>query len=83
MQTASHKTRAYYINVNGFSGFVVKSSIIDVLTKAFEKKQFEESEKFLHIDSKYVLQKLVSLKTSSLRVRFLGEEYPRLLMFVL
>ena len=41
MQTASHKTRAYYINANGFSGFVVESAIIDVLKKAFEQKQFE------------------------------------------
>ena len=38
MQTASHKTRAYYINANGFSGFVVKSVIIAVLTKAFEQR---------------------------------------------
>ena len=83
MQTASHKTRAYYINANGFSGFVVKSVIIDVLTKAFEQKQLVEAAKFLHIDSGYVLQKLVSLKTNNLRVRFLGEEYPRLIIFVL
>ena len=56
MQTASHKTRAYYINANGFSGFVVKSVIIAVLTKAFNQGQFEVPGKFLHIDSEKVLQ---------------------------
>ena len=62
MQTASHKTRAYYINANGFSGFVVKSVIIPVLTKAFEQRQLEESAKFQKdIDFGYVLKKLVSL----------------------
>ena len=87
MQTMSHKTRAYYHNVQGFPGFVLPSPITVDLTdylqcqeRALESEEQEKSNRKTMID---LIGVLSELKDNKERIDCLGDWYPNLCVYVI
>ena len=55
MQAASNSTRAYFVNANGLSGFVLPFSISKYLKRAKEQNQISELTKHQQIDIEALL----------------------------
>ena len=82
MQKASNKTRAYYINANGFKGFVV-ISIVTILRRADTNSELAEVTKHQELDLQDLLGKLEGMQSNMERIDYLSQWCPSLCIFVL
>ena len=64
MQKASKKTRSYFVNANGFHGFLIRSSIIECLKRAMEQNKISEVTKHQEIDMDAVFKLLDQIQTN-------------------
>ena len=83
MQTASHMTRAYYINAKGLKGFLVPYSIVKDLREAMANGQLRKVTDGFKVNLKYLIEFISKMKTNKHRLNFLGERYPDLCIFVM
>ena len=83
MQTLSHGTRAYIVNADGLTGFVLPYDIANHLKTADEAGQLEHARRYHEIDMSIVCQKLATRDSPQKKLDFLGEEYPSLHVFIL
>ena len=98
MQCLSYGTRAYTINADGLSGFVLKFEIIRHLRRADKAGQLQDARKYQVIDLYTVESKLENFASKEEKIvegnkvmhtplqqkmNYLSEEYPRLFINIL
>ena len=83
LQSASHKTRAYFKNANLLQGFLVAGRVIKILKIAQANGELMEMAEEINIDIISLITYLETLENDSARIEYLGETYPDLCIFAL
>ena len=82
-QILSHATRAYIVNADGLTAFILKFDIISVIKAANHKGQLDEQKKWQVIETWKLEAKFQGLNSSVDKMNYLSQFYPCLYIFLL